>query len=133
MPPDVAVPVEGALDEAQLLALKKLAAAPGADAALYAWAIEGLAGKLHPPLLDATALAAYVGTYGERTIRLENGGLVFQRGTNPSTALTPLGPDLFAFGNTEDVRARFRRTDGRIVGFQMITADGQVIPVDRTD
>jgi hypothetical protein len=67
-----------------------------------------------------------------RTIKLANGALVFQRETRAPTTLSPLASDLFAFGNTEDVRLRFRRDAGRVTGFDLITVDGQTIAVDRS-
>lgn len=132
VPVDVAVPEASALDEAQLRALAALAARPGADHAAYAWVIDGLRGRMHPPHIDAQSLAEYTGTFGTRTIKAENGTLVFQRESLPPTTLSPLAADLFAFGNTEDVRLRFRRDTGHVTGFDLITADGQTLKVDRS-
>lgn len=132
VPADVASPDAAALDEAHIRALQALAARPGADRARYAWIAAGVRGRMHPPRIEAPALAEYVGDFGLRTIRIENGALVFQRERNPPTALLPLDADLFAFGNTQDTRLRFRRAGGRIVGFELITADGQTVSVDRS-
>jgi len=77
-------------------------------------------------------MAAYAGQYGARTIRFENGVLVVERAGREPTRLIPLAEDLFGFSNTTELRARFRRTEGKITGFEMITPDGQTLPVDRT-
>jgi len=130
--PDVATPAADALDAAHLVALQALDARPDADHARYAWTIDGLRGRTHPPRLDPQALAEYVGTFGMRSIKLANGELWFQRESRAPTTLSPLANDLFAFGNTEDVRLRFRRAGGRVTGFDLITADGQTIAVDRS-
>jgi hypothetical protein len=130
--PHVAVSAAAALDEAQLLALEKLDARPGADHATYAWAIDGLRGHMRPPALDAATLAEYAGTFGVRTITLANGTLTFQRESRAPTTLTALAADLFAFGNTEDIRLRFRRDGGHVTGFDLITVDGQTVKVDRS-
>jgi len=130
--PDVPVLREHALDQAHLLALKKLSARPGTDPTRYDWEIAGLAGKIAPPNIDALTLVAYAGSYGVRTIAVDKGSLVFQRENNPPTTLTPIASDLFAFANTEHVRLRFRRSADTIVGFDLISDDGQVIPIDRS-
>lgn len=130
--PNVAVVPDKALDEAHLLALTGLAAQPGTDPNRYAWIIAGLAGKMTPPTIDPSTLDAYTGTYGIRSILVDKGSLLFQRGTNPPTSLTPIASDLFALGNTEHVRLRFRRSGDKIVGFDLISDNGQVIPVDRS-
>jgi hypothetical protein len=130
--PDAAVTAAAALDQAQLLALQVLDAKPGADHATYAWAIDGLRGRMKPPSLDIASLAEYTGRFGVRTITLANGALTFQRESRAPTTLAPLAADLFAFGNTEDIRLRFRRVGGHVSGFDLITIDGQTVKVDRS-
>jgi hypothetical protein len=44
-----------------------------------------------------------------------------------------MAPDLFAFANTTQVRVRFRRSGDKVIGFDQITEDDQVIPSERTD
>ncbi len=131
--PDVDTPSSGALDMAEALALRALAASDTAHAALYEWYAQDADARVHPIRLGQQQLAAYVGQYGLRQIRLEDGVLVFQREKREPTTLSPVAVDLFAFGNDAGQRARFRRKDGRITGFDMIAADGQAIPVARTD
>lgn len=132
--PDVATSVESALDEAHLVALRGLAEGAVEDQRQrIAWALAGLEARLHPPAISTRDLRAYVGRYGIRTVRLENETLVYRREGRPATTLIPMAQDLFAFANTADVRVRFRRDGGKVVGFDQLTADGQVIPSERTD
>ena len=131
--PDVEAPSATALDEAELLALRLLPASSAEDRALAEWAMEGIEARLRPPKPSEAELREFTGRFGIRTIRLEKGSLAFQREGNPPTTLIPMGPDLFAFANTADVRVRFRRSDRKVVGFDQVTADGQVFPSDRTE
>jgi hypothetical protein len=133
VPPDVAVPADKALDQAQLLALRKLAAAPGPYAQDYAWAIVGESARLSPAAkLDAAAMAEYAGAYGDRTIRIESGALIFQRQGRPPRMLNPMAPDLFMLDTDDQVRVRFQRANGKITGFDMTTSDGQTISANRS-
>jgi len=63
---------------------------------------------------------------------VERGALVYQREGQQAATLIPLGNDLFAFPDTDDVRIRFRRSAGKVVGFDQVVSDGQVIPSERT-
>lgn len=129
---DDAVPAADALNRAQLLALQTLAAHAGADTGPYDWAMGALRARLQPVKLEATALGEYAGSYGERRIWLDAGQLMLQRTGGPRIVLSPMAADLFAVDYSQDVRLRFRRSGGRIVGYDNVTSDGQVIPVERT-
>ena len=133
VPPDVETPPRAALDRAQLLALKDLAARAKPDErSRYEWPMVAIAARLHPVTVSERDLAAYAGKYGIRTVRLEKGALVYQREGQPAATLVPLGADLFGFPDGDDVRIRFRRAGGKVVGFDQVISDGQVIPVERT-
>jgi hypothetical protein len=86
-------------------------------------------------VLDPTGgpgpLNAFVGRFGARTIRIEAGKLVHQRDGRPSFQLEYLGGDLFEMSANGD-RVQFFRKDGRVVKLELITADGQIVPADRT-
>jgi len=73
----------------------------------------------------------FTGRFGQRTIRLEEGKLVYQRDGRPSYALTYLGGDLFEMPGTGD-RIQFFRKDGRVVRFEIITSENRVSPAERT-
>lgn len=129
--PDVAVPANNALAKAQLMAMQALAAKPGTDKQeLEIPMLIATAQVDAPPKLDAAALAAYAGTYGVRTVTASGDGLIFQRQGRSPKPMTHLTGDAFSIG--DDTVIRFRRTDGKVSGFDMSTSDGQKIPVERT-
>jgi hypothetical protein len=132
VPPDVSVPASKALDEAQVLALQKLAATPGENSKDYTWALEAANARLVPVKLDASAMPAYVGAYGVRSITLRDGALVFQRQGRPALTMTPMANDLFTLGDGDHVRLRFHRADGKVTGFDMISPDGHMVTADRS-
>ena len=126
------VPAAAALEHAQLRALHRLAEkAPEGEKLPYTWAIQAIEALIHPFNVAAPDLEPYAGHYGVRTIRVENGTLVLQRDGRPPTNLTPMAPDLFVLARNNDVRVKFRRVGNRVVGFDQITDDGEVIPSDR--
>jgi hypothetical protein len=130
--PDVAS--TAALDQAQALALEGLIERAGAaHRSAYEWTLADVESRLHPLKLSRNELRAYAGSYGIRTIRLTGDTLVFQRQGGEPTTLIPMAPDLFAFANTTQVRVRFRRSGDKVIGFDQITEDDQVIPSERTD
>lgn len=131
--PDVAVPANEALDKAMLLALHKLAATPGPHTQEYAWGISGEEAKFSPPPpLSEQAMAEYVGTYGERTIRMENGKLIYQRKDHAPMTMALMAKDLFTVGMGDQTRLRFHRDGGKITGLDLLTADGETISSPRS-
>jgi hypothetical protein len=132
VPPDVAVSADKALDQAQLLALKTLASLPGARTDEIDWAVTRIDARLTPVTLKPDALAAYEGIYGVRKVTLTDGALTFQREGRPVRAMTALGEDLFTLGDDDATRIRFRRDDGKVAGFDLLSAGAPPIAVDRT-
>jgi hypothetical protein len=94
--PTLATPVAGALDVAHSAALRRLAQnASGAERdRLVALAdVMAARGERRAPALQ---LAAYAGTFGERSILMDGGQLYYQRGQRPRELLIPLGAHRFA-------------------------------------
>jgi len=115
--PTVQTPIAGALDVAQGLALRRLAAqAEGPQRARLEAAAEGVAarGERRSPALP---LAAYAGTYGERTILALDGRLWVRRGQRAPVALIPLGGNAFAYDTDPSVRLEFQVTGERATAF----------------
>ncbi len=125
--PDLKVPAQDALLAAQSAALEKLASAakePEAQAR-YRFARNLVEGQLHPYRLAETQLADYAGSYGPRTVTIENGGLVYQREGRPKLKLTPVSKDLFALEGRDDFLARFERDGaGKVSRFVGLYSDG---------
>lgn len=104
--PDIEVPAPQALDVAQLQAMTKIrekATDPDQQAALD-WSITGLEATLHPATIDPATLTRYAGTYEDRVIRLENGGLYYQRGDRPSMQMIPMTATMFRFESLDYFR-----------------------------
>lgn len=80
--------------------------------------------------LTAAQAADYPGRYGMRTVRLEGTDLIYQRDEQPAYVLNPLGGDLFDIKETGD-RIQFRRENGRVTGYLLITSDGGSVEVSR--
>ena len=127
--PDIKTTAEQALDAAQLDALTKLAAKetdPGRKTQLE-WAREEINAKLHPTTLTTEEMSEYVGTYGPRVIRIEDGQLMYQRGDGPKKKLIALGDDRFMLEDTPYFRLQFKRDDsGRVIEVEGQYDDGHM-------
>lgn len=131
--PDVAVPANQALEAAYMMALQKL---PGnTDAARrfeINWAVDGLNMRLHPLTVDEVILKKYAGTYGERSVRFENGDLLYKR-TGPIYKLIPITDTLFAVEGLDDFRIRFvMDEEGNVTELVGLHSDGTEDPSRRT-
>ena len=109
--PDVEVDPAAALETATALALAGLlgrADADPVDRAGWEWARIGIEARLHPVEVPADRLQQLVGSYGGRTILLEDGRLIWRLASGRTYRLTPMTTDgLFAVEGTDDrMRAR---------------------------
>ncbi len=97
--PDVPVPSEQALETAHLMALRELREGETDPRQHFAldWAIAGLEAQLNPVTVDPAVLASYTGTYGPRTLSVQDGQLVYQRAPNAPMTAIPMGDALFRF------------------------------------
>lgn len=84
------------------------------------------------PCTPSTPMQDYVGRYEQRTVRTENGGLVYQREGRDPFQLRCLGEDLFENPAGGDM-IHFRRREGRITGFDIVGRDNGVSAVARID
>jgi hypothetical protein len=107
--PDMECPASEAFDIAYLDALKMLRTRIGDSTRIYEieWSIQGLEDRTHPITLGPNEMSAYVGSYGPRTISLENGALFYQRENRPKRKLLPMGKHLFGLEGMDDFRAEF--------------------------
>lgn len=115
--PTVQAPIAGALDVAHGLALRRLAAqAEGPQRARLEATAEGVAarGERRSPALP---LAAYAGTYGERSILVQDGRLWARRGQRAPVALIPLGGNAFAYDSDPAIRLEFQVAGERATAF----------------
>jgi hypothetical protein len=125
--PDVAVEPRQALNQAQVLALKQLSATAQDDESRsgYAWARVAVEARLDPRPVPVSELARYGGRYGDRTIRLEKGELIYSRPGRGDTPLEALTPELFAFGDRDNIRVHFIREGGRVAAMEVLYEDGR--------
>jgi hypothetical protein len=117
--PTVPTPIAGALDVAQGLALRRLAAnAAGPDRARLEAIAEGVAARAEhrSPTLP---LDAYAGTYGERVLSVGDGRLWLRRGTRAPVALVPLGGNLFTLDVDPSARLTFEVSGASATAFAM--------------
>jgi len=104
--PDIAVPADEALDVAYLEALKTVRArsADPEQAASLTWAIQGLEAQRQPVEVKLETLERYAGSYGPRTLFVEDGRLFYQREGRPAAAAIPMTETLFRFAEYEYFR-----------------------------
>lgn len=95
--PDIVVDADDALEVAHREALKKIRdrSSDPDDRFLLEWAIAGLDAKLSPVQINPDQLRRYVGSYGPRSIKQEDGKLFYRRGENPWAELLPMSDTLF--------------------------------------
>jgi len=107
--PDIAVPQEKALETAHREALKKILekSTDEGQRKRLAWSLGTLEARLHPVTLDPERLKQYPGTYGPRTITLENGALYYQREGRPKYKMIPMSQETFMFDDPGYFRLRF--------------------------
>lgn len=74
---------------------------------------------LENPVAPALQLAAYAGTYGDRTVEAVDGALVMRRGNRPPAQLVALGPNLFAPDAAPSQRVVFIVEAGRVVALEI--------------
>ncbi len=114
--PHVEVPAADALEVAYAKALETVAAAatdPDHKRQLD-WTLQGI--KAETRTLMASELQPYVGVYGPRKIRVQDGKLVYQRDDGPVYELVPVGEDNFHLADLSYFRIRFERDDsGKVV------------------
>jgi hypothetical protein len=114
----------GALEVAQIHALRKLAAsATGRDKEVFEGSAEVLEAQLKP-VSTSLPLPQYVGVYGVRHITNEDGKLTFQREGGPKGQLVAVGPNEFAFISDPMQRVKFKVAGNSATELQLIRSDG---------
>jgi hypothetical protein len=122
--PTVPTSIEAALDTAQVLALRRLAAAaPEAERPRLAAMADGIEAR-GQGRAAALPLSAYAGSYGDRLVSADAGRLYVKRGTRARTALIPLGGNVFAFDNDPSARLTFQIEGSSAASFDVGPAGG---------
>ncbi|SEW05326.1 N-terminal domain of Peptidase_S41 [Chitinophaga sp. YR573] len=118
--PDIEVAAKDALITAQIKALEKRSQ----ENIQVTWALMALKAKLHPITLN---LAQYPGTYGDRTIALENGQLYIQKTGNSKYPLVAIADDLFMIENLPYLKIKMIRENDKITGLSRLYDDGAIV------
>jgi peptidase S41-like protein len=127
--PDIAIPSEGALDRAQLMALDTLIAQ--GDAA-YRLDREWARSAFVPAEDIAQDMSALVGNYGGLTVTQSGTGLQVRQGRRPALSLVPLGPGLFYRADNPLQRYRFVTDEsGAATALETLRSDGTVSRQER--
>jgi C-terminal processing protease CtpA/Prc len=124
--PDIKVESEKALETAQAMAAKKLSEKEENPKFknYYSWTYEGYQAELNPVTISPEVMESYVGTYGPRTITLEDGTLYYQRAEGPKMKLIPLREDYFGFTEIDYFRLKFIKEGDKVVAVEGYTPDG---------
>jgi hypothetical protein len=106
--PHVRCPRQEAFDKAYLLSLEKLLKKENdrERRQVISWAYDGLKAKLNPLSIDNKKSELYVGTYGPRTITMEDGTLYYQRENRPRMKMIPMSEDTFMFEEIDYFRLK---------------------------
>jgi hypothetical protein len=125
--PDIKVSADRALDKALVMASKKLADKENEPEfkASYKWYGDAYEATSEPVAVAEETLRSYVGTYGARTITLEDGSLFYQREGRPKMKLIPIAEDDFMLEGVETFRLRFIEDGGRVVAVEAHDMTGQ--------
>lgn len=124
--PTIDVPVEAALDTAHAHALRRLLATKqGPERAALDAVAEGIEARSRPGT-PAAPIAAYAGSYGERTVWVEDGKLWYRLARRPQRQLVPLGGHRFTFGDDPSQRLVFHASGDRVTAFDLGPATGPI-------
>ena len=100
---------KNALETAHTKALDSLykKATKKTDLDFYSWHSQNIKSKSNPITVSNNILQTYVGSYGMRSISLENGDLYYKRGKSSKRKLTPISESLFMVAGYTDFRLAF--------------------------
>ena len=117
--PTIGTEASKALDTAHAHALRRLAASAPAGERLGLEAMaEGITARSEPRR-PALPLTAYAGTFGERSVQVEEGRLYYRFGDRPRRALVPLGGHVFTFEDDPALRITFTHSADTVTALEI--------------
>lgn len=130
--PDVVVAPDSALEVAQVLALRAVTARTSDPARKRTLALtaETMAARARPHRVPPALLARYAGTYGERTLTVRGGTLVFRRVPFPAIPLQALDDSTFALDVVQ--RVTVERGRAGVPRLVLVRGEGDTVRVDRS-
>jgi retinol-binding protein 3 len=133
--PDINVDTKDALGIAREKALQTLLKNVNDQSTKFRikWALEELNFEQNPPTLNEGSLFDYVGIYGFRKIKVDNGHLVHERDGFPGITLIPTGKDKFALEGISSLQFQFvRDTSYKVVQLIGLYDNGNRESLNRT-
>ena len=123
--PHIETPAKNALGVAKSKALEKLSEKhPGESGHLYRWYLVSEKAALNPIEINPNTLHSYTGTYGPRTLLVENEQLFYQREGGAKLLLKALDQDLFELVENNSFRMKIIKKDGVVTGLQGLYDNG---------
>ena len=92
----------------------------------FEWEFITLQAKKGPVQVNEATLKNYVGTYGEKRIVFEDGGLYFFPFPDTKVKLKPLTKDIFELGDIKNVRLKLLTENNTVVGIAELFNNGRV-------
>jgi hypothetical protein len=130
--PTTRVDQSKALEVAQAHALHRLVASAPADEKARLEAMAAVLDARVDPVATALPLAAYAGRFGERTVAVDGGKLIYQREGGPKLILVPVGPNKFLFEDDPMARVEFVVTGSAAGSLELVRSDGSKVTAART-
>jgi len=127
--PHIEIDQDRALDKAHLEALKKIKEQLTDEPIknMYQWRIDTKETILNPHPITPDLMKKYAGTYGPRTVTVENGQLYYQREDRPRYRMIAMTEDTFVFEDIPYFRLRFVSDDsGKIVEVTGLYDNGHI-------
>ncbi len=129
--PTVQIGQEKALDVAQMRALRRLASnATGEDKRILEARATVLEAKA-TPVATELPLAQYAGAYGERSVSLGDGRLMWQRGNGPKSAMVAVAANRFTFEDDPLTQVTFNVAGRSVTGLELLRGDGSKVAASR--
>lgn len=122
-----------ALDVAEAHALRRIAASASADDKRAFEARAALLEAKVTPVELPLPLPAYAGTFGERTVAVEDGNLAYRRGDGPKFSLVAIGANRFAFEDDPQTYVQFAVSGSAVTGFELVHSDGSRVTAQRSN
>ena len=130
--PTTKVAADKALEVAEGHALRRIAATASPAEKIELEAAATVLAAQVDPVATALPLSAYTGTFGVRTVTLENGKLAYSRDGGPKAAIIPIDANQFAFEDDPKSRLSYSVAGNSTTGFELTRSDGSHLTANRT-
>ena len=130
--PTIETPLDRALDAASVRAWRAIAQSVPADRAKTLRALAAVSEAKINPVKTALPASAYAGTFGQRSVAVVEGKLVFTGLTGHKFDMIALGPNEFTLEQDPALRIHFAVNGATVTGFEMVRGDGSKVTAART-